>query len=164
VSEAFIAPATCLERHDAGTSNHTWQQQPARAKGGGTCCMRRKLPPVHMLDMHALSFSLSTYVTYSIWHIKGRAGVLSKGQVVTFYFLPFISPLERSSLFLLLPPAIHGSQKTTETWDRAPSLAHLYPILQISTNNTSTQTRRRVLLPGGPNQYKSLCTPICATV
>jgi hypothetical protein len=56
-----------------------------------------------------------------------------------------------------------GSQ-TTETWDRAPSITHLYPLQQISANNKAMWTGRRVLLSGGPNQYKSLCTPICATI
>jgi hypothetical protein len=38
------------------------------------------------------------------------------------------------------------------------------PPLQISANNTATRTGRRVLLSGGRNHYKSLCTPICATI
>jgi hypothetical protein len=39
-----------------------------------------------------------------------------------------------------------------------PSLTHLYLLLQISANNTSVRTGRRVLLIGGPNHCKS-CVP-----
>jgi hypothetical protein len=66
------------------------------------------------------------------------------------------------------PPSSTSSQpwllRIIETWDQAPSLAHLYPLLQISANNTTSQTGRRVLLSGDPNQYKSCVPPICATV
>jgi hypothetical protein len=40
-----------------------------------------------------------------------------------------------------------------------PSLAYFVPLLQISTNNTTARIGRRVLLSGGPNQYKSCAPP-----
>jgi hypothetical protein len=76
----------------------------------GTHRMGTPPPPrVHVLIMLSLSLSPGLThridVAYSPCLIKGRAGVPSRGEAGSYFLLP--SPPRRSSLFLLLPPAIH---------------------------------------------------------
>jgi hypothetical protein len=55
------------------------------------------------------------------------------------------------SLFLLLQPWARLGSHPTETWGQTPSLTLLYPLLEISANNTAVWTGHRVLLFEGPN-------------
>jgi hypothetical protein len=50
-----------------------------------------------------------------------------------FHLQPDLAPTHVRRLLLQEPRTC-----ITETWDRAPSLAHLYPLLQISANNTGS--------------------------
>jgi hypothetical protein len=103
-------------------------------------------------------------VTCSTCLIKGRAGS-SRETLWLVLFTSFFSSQEELSFifpfFNLQPPMALKNYRDLGT---CLSLAHLQPLLQISTNNTAARTGRRVLLSGGPSQYKSCVPPICAIV
>jgi hypothetical protein len=97
--------------------------------------------------------------------IKGRVRVLSQGEPL-FYFFPFLpGGTQTLSLILLrLPPASHGSyrlQRLGTELHLPPTSTAYYKSVQITR---AMRTRCMVLLSEGPNQYKSLCTPISTIV
>jgi hypothetical protein len=74
--------------------------------------------------MHSLSLFLSLHECNMLpLSDKGESRVLSRGAGFLLLAIS-ISSGEELSDFLLQPLVIHGSH-TTETWDQAPSLAHL---------------------------------------
>jgi hypothetical protein len=76
-----------------------------------------------------------------------------------FFFRPALARTHTYTDFLLREPRTH----TKETWDWAPPLTYLYPSYKSVQITWATRTGHRVLLFGGPNQYKSLC-PISHTI
>jgi hypothetical protein len=110
--------------------------------------------PIEHARAHSLT--LSTHVTCSPWHIKGRVGVLSKGQGSSLFNVTSSFFSREEPLFFNLQPAM-ASTNYRDLGSSSLSCPFV-PLLQISANNTTTRTGRRVLLSGGPYQYKS-CVP-----
>jgi hypothetical protein len=140
---------TCVEKHGTRTCHEQPRMTTAanRNQGQQDPLRGEKLLPRTPFD-HVLPPFLSlvpiafTCVTCSPCDIKGRAGVLLRvvGGLLFYFFLLSLEELSLSPFFfylrsdlaptsvprlLLREPRTH----TLETWDRAPSLAHLYSLL-----------------------------------
>jgi hypothetical protein len=127
VLEAFVAPATSMWRGDTRTGNHTWQQQPEGTKGGGTRCMRRKLPPVYLLNMHTLSFSLHSCNLLPSAYKRESWGSLRKGALAFDFLLSLLSRGALPFFFYLQPAMILTLQRLGKS-----SLSH--PFVPPTTN------------------------------
>jgi hypothetical protein len=137
VSDIFIAPATCVGRNDTETGSYMQQQQDQGMRDPLHGKRFSSCTPVEHACTVSLSFSLHSCNLLPLTHKRESRGPLQK----------------RSSGFLCFASSFSEL-----------SFAYLYPLLQISVNNTTTRTGCRVLLSGGPNKYKPLCTRFCAIV